>query len=50
VETRYETGPKVIRWNGDDLLSVASDKVFHNWITKYEFTHLALTYSSYSVD
>src|SRR6056297_2472316 len=31
-----KTGPQVVRRNADDLLSVAADKAFHNWVTKYE--------------
>jgi IS5 family transposase len=31
-----KTEPQVVRRNADDLLSVAADKAFHNWITKYE--------------
>jgi IS5 family transposase len=31
-----KTGPQVVRRNADDLLSVAADKAFHNWISKYE--------------
>jgi hypothetical protein len=26
----------------DDLLSVAADKAFHNWVTKYEFCVLSV--------
>jgi len=37
-----KTGPQVVRRNADDLLSVAADKVFHNWITKYEFYALGV--------
>src|SRR6056297_2315878 len=32
-----KTGPQVVRRNADDLRSVAADKAFHNWVTKYEF-------------
>ena len=35
-------GPQVVRRNADDLLSVAADKAFHNWITKYEFYALGV--------
>jgi len=31
-----KTGPQVVRRNADDLQSVAADKAFHNWVTKYE--------------
>ncbi|EMA07272.1 IS5 family transposase [Haloarcula marismortui] len=31
-----KTGPQVVRRNADDLLSVAADKAFHNWVMKYE--------------
>jgi IS5 family transposase len=37
-----KTGPQVVRRNADDLLSVAADKAFHNWITKYEFYALGV--------
>ncbi|NLV08377.1 IS5 family transposase [Halomicrobium sp. HM KBTZ05] len=37
-----KTGPQVVRRNADDLLSVAADKAFHNWITKYEFYTLGV--------
>jgi IS5 family transposase len=30
------TGPQVVRRNADDLLSVAADKAFHDWNTKFE--------------
>jgi len=35
-------GPQVVRRNADDLLSVAADKAFHDWITKYEFYALGV--------
>jgi len=35
-------GMQVFRRNADDLLSVAADKAFHNWITKYEFYALGV--------
>ena len=31
-----KTGLQVVRRNADDLRSVAADKAFHNWHTKYE--------------
>jgi len=37
-----KTGPQVVRRNADDLLSVAADKAFHNWHTKYEFYALGV--------
>jgi IS5 family transposase len=37
-----KTEPQVVRRNADDLLSVAADKAFHNWITKYEFYALGV--------
>ncbi|MFD2373806.1 IS5 family transposase [Haloarchaeobius iranensis] len=37
-----KTGAQVVRRNADDLLSVAADKAFHNWITKYEFYALGV--------
>ena len=37
-----KTGPQVVRVPADDLLSVAADKPFHNWITKYEFYALGV--------
>ena len=37
-----KTGPQVVRRNAEDLLSVAADKAFHNWITKYEFHALGV--------
>ncbi|WP_435130341.1 IS5 family transposase [Halobaculum sp. D14] len=37
-----KTGPQVVRRNADDLLSVAADKAFHNWVTKYEFYALGV--------
>ena len=37
-----KTGPQVVRRNADDLLSVAADKAFHNWLTKYEFYALGV--------
>jgi len=37
-----KTGPQVVRRNADDLLSVAADKAFHNWYTKYEFYALGV--------
>jgi IS5 family transposase len=37
-----KTGPQVVRRNADDLLSVAADKAFHNWFTKYEFYALGV--------
>lgn len=30
-------GPQVVRRNADDLLSVAADKAFHDWTTKFEW-------------
>ncbi|MFC6769919.1 transposase, partial [Natrinema soli] len=32
-----KAGPQVVRRNADDLLSVAADKAFHSWITRFEF-------------
>ena len=32
-----KAGPQVVHVPADDLLSVAADKAFHNWVTKYEF-------------
>jgi IS5 family transposase len=37
-----KTGPQVVRRNADDLLSVAADKAFHNWLSKYEFYALGV--------
>lgn len=37
-----KTGPQVVRIPAEDLLSVAADKAFHNWITKYEFYALGI--------
>ncbi|GAD52477.1 LOW QUALITY PROTEIN: putative transposase [Halarchaeum acidiphilum MH1-52-1] len=37
-----KTGPQVVRRNADDLQSVAADKAFHNWVTKYEFYALGI--------
>jgi len=37
-----KTGPQVVRRNADDLLSVAADKAFHGWVTKYEFFTLGV--------
>ncbi|KAB7519434.1 transposase [Halosegnis rubeus] len=37
-----KTGPQVVRRNADDPLSVAADKAFHSWITKYEFYTLGV--------
>ena len=31
-----KTGPQVVRRNADDLLSVAADKSFHRWHTKFD--------------
>ncbi len=42
TETRYEDRLQVVRRNADDLLSVATDKVLHNWSTKYEFYALGV--------
>ena len=35
-------GPQVVRRNADDLLSVAADKGFHDWISKFEFYTLGV--------
>jgi len=45
-----KTGPQVVRRNADDLLSVAADKAFHNWITNTSSTHSVSSHSSYSAD
>ncbi|SDX01604.1 hypothetical protein SAMN05443574_1121 [Haloarcula vallismortis] len=37
-----KTGLQVVRIPADDLLSVAADKAFHNWVTKYEFYALGV--------
>jgi hypothetical protein len=42
VEHHTKTGPQVVRRNADDLLSVAADKAFHKWATKYEFYALGV--------
>jgi IS5 family transposase len=36
------TGPQVVRRNTDDLQSVAADKAFHNWVSKYEYYALGV--------
>ena len=35
-------GPQVVRRNADDLLSVAADKGFHDWASKFEFYTLGV--------
>lgn len=36
-----KTGPQVVCWNTDDLLSIAADKTFQNWQTTFEwYAHL----------
>jgi IS5 family transposase len=42
VETRYKDWAAGCPRDADDLLSVAADKAFHNWITKYEFYALGV--------
>ena len=39
VEWKHDTrlGPQVVRRNADDLLSIAADKGFHDWMSKFEF-------------
>ena len=37
-----KTGRQVVRRNADNLLPVAADKAFYNWITKYEFYTLGV--------
>jgi IS5 family transposase len=39
VEWKHDTklGPQVVRRNADDLLSVAADKGFQDWMSKFEF-------------
>jgi IS5 family transposase len=37
-----KTGLQVVRVPAGDLLSVAANKAFHNWITKYEFYALCV--------
>ncbi|EMA47316.1 transposase IS4 family protein [Halococcus morrhuae DSM 1307] len=39
VEWKHDTklGLQVVRRNADDLLSVAADKEFHDWMGKFEF-------------
>jgi len=39
ARSKYDTKTvlQVVRRNANDLLSVAAEKAFHNWITKYEF-------------
>jgi hypothetical protein len=34
--------PQVVSRNADGLLSVAADKAFHNWVTKYNFYALGV--------
>jgi len=42
VKTRYENRAEDRPPNADDLLLLAADKAFHNWITKYEFYALGV--------
>jgi len=42
VETRYKDWAAGCPRDADDLLSVAADKAFHNWITKYGFYALGV--------
>jgi len=39
VKWKHDTkiGPQVVRRNADDLLSVAADKGFQDWKSKFEF-------------
>jgi len=37
-----KTEPQVVRQDAGDLLLVAADKAFHNWITKHEFYALGV--------
>ena len=37
-----KTGPQVVRRSANDLLSIAADKAFHNWITRYELYALGV--------
>jgi hypothetical protein len=37
IKRRGYDGPQIVNRNADDLLSVAADKAFYRWITKYEF-------------
>ncbi|SEP25432.1 hypothetical protein SAMN04487948_12728 [Halogranum amylolyticum] len=37
-----KTGPQVVCRSADGLLSVAADKAFYSWVTKYEFYGLGV--------
>ena len=46
IEREHDTkaGPRVVRWNADDLRAVAADNGFQGWHTEYEIAALDIDY------
>ena len=46
IEREHDTkaGPRVVRWNADDLRAVDADNGFQGWHTEYEIAALDIDY------